>query len=261
MLSTENLRKLVGELVATAELLGHDISPAAAAMMANDLAVYPVDVLARALKRVRSEHTGKLTPKVILDRIDEAMGRPPANEAWAIASTALDERATIVWTAEMSDAWAIARPVAEAGDMIGARMAFIAAYERLVRTARDERRVPEVTVSLGWDKEAAAPALEKAVQLGYLRQEQAQQYLPAPTTSPVFNPVALLAGKVEVKKGAPDGVRQRLEQLRDELANRTAVDSKRRSEEAERRRRDLAELKAETQARVDARLRAEGGGQ
>jgi len=139
---------LVQQIVGTAELLGQQITPTAAAMLAEDLDSYPLEVLAKALSRVRTEHTGRLTPKAIIDRIDEAMGRPAANEAWSVAMGAMDERNTVVWTDEMAQAWTVAQPIAQAGDMVGARMAFISAYERLVRTAREERRLPAVSVSL-----------------------------------------------------------------------------------------------------------------
>lgn len=218
MLNDQELTWLVQQIVGTSELLGHEIKPNAAAMLAEDLAGYPRDVLAKAFGRVRTEHTGRLTPKAVLDRIDEAMGRPGANEAWAMALTALDERNTVVWTVEMSDAWVVARDLAAQGDLVGARMAFIAAYERLVRTARDERRLPEVTVSVGWDGEMRAPAVEKAVALGYLTREKALEHVPALGYEPDVASVALLTGNVAAAADAPPEVRARLAQLREDLA-------------------------------------------
>ena len=253
-MNDQDLAWLVGQIAATAELLGHEIKPNAAALLADDLSAYPRDVLAKALSRVRTEHTGKLTPKAVLDRIDEVMGRPGANEAWAMASRALDERDTVVWTGEMAEAWGVARDVAAGGDMVGARMAFISAYERLVRTARDERRLPEVTVSIGWDGELRGQAVEKAVQLGYLSAEKAAEHLPALGFTPAFNPVALLMGKVEPTVDASPDVRARLAELREELASaperrRLAREQQMRADEEELQRR-----KAETQRRVDEAL-------
>lgn len=247
----QDLQWLLEQLIGTAELLGQQMPPTAAAMLADDLSVYPRELLAKAMARVRTEHTGRLTPKVILDRIDEVMGRPGANEAWAMASRALDERETVVWTGEMSEAWGVARDVAAGGDMVGARMAFISAYERLVRTARDERRLPEVTVSIGWDGELRGQAVEKAVQLGYLSAEKAAEHLPALGFTPAFNPVALLAGKVEPTVDAPPAVRARLAQLREDLA--AAPERRRLSREQQQRaeEEDLQRRKEETQRRVD----------
>ncbi|RQO83510.1 hypothetical protein [Acidovorax sp. FJL06] len=251
MLNDNDLDWLIKQLIGTSELLGQQVSPTAAAMLADDLCCYPREVLAKAMARVRTEHTGRLTPKAILDRIDEVMGRPGANEAWAMALNALDERATVVWTSEMAEAWGVARDVAAEGDLVGARMAFISAYERLVRTARDERRLPEVTVSVGWDGELRGQAVEKAVQLGYLTKEKAAEHLPSLGFTPAFNPVALLAGKVEPTVDASPDVRARLAQLRDELASaperrRLAREQQLRAEEE-----DLQRRKAETQRRVD----------
>ncbi len=257
MLNDHDLDWLIKQLIGTSELLGQQVSPSAAAMLADDLCGYPRDVLARALSRVRTEHTGRLTPKAIIDRIDEAMGRPGANEAWAMALNALDERQTVVWTAEMSEAWGVARDVAAQGDHVGARMAFISAYERLVRTAREERRLPEVSVSIGWDGEQRAVAIEKAVQLGYLSQEKAAEHLPALGFTPGFQPVALLAGDVHAAVDAPPEVRARLATLRAELV--AAPERRRITREQQQRaeEKDLQRRKAETQRRVDAAL-AEG---
>lgn len=254
MLNDDDIVWLVEQLVATSELLGQEIKPNAAALLAEDLSVYPREVLAKALQRVRTEHTGRLTPKAILDRIDEVMGRPGANEAWAQAVQALDERNTVVWTSEMSDAWLLARDVAAKGDMVGARMSFISAYERLVRTARDERRMPEVTVSVGWDGQLRAVALEKAVHMGYLSAAQAAEHRPALEHTPGFQPLALLAGKVEAFVDPSPEVRERLAELRAVLKagperRRLAREEQQRADEA-----DLQARKADTQRLVDAFL-------
>lgn len=251
MLNDHDLDWLIKQLIGTSELLGQQVSPSAAAMLADDLCCYPRDVLARALSRVRTEHTGRLTPKAIIDRIDEALGRPGANEAWAMALNALDERKTVVWTLEMSEAWGVARDVAAEGDLVGARMAFIGAYERLVRMAREERRLPEVSVSIGWDGEQRAAAIEKAVQLGYLTQDKAAEHLPALGFTPGFEPVALLAGNVEAAAEAPPEVRARLAQLREDLAS--APERRRLSREQQLRAEseDLQRRKADAQRRVD----------
>ena len=67
-------------------------------------------------------------------------GRPDADEAWGIALQASSEDATIVWTPEIRSAWVAAEPIIlEASDKIGARKAFIAAYDRLVERSRNAR--------------------------------------------------------------------------------------------------------------------------
>lgn len=260
-LNDDDLPWLVRQLAATAELLGQELKPNAAALLAEDLAAYDRNILAAALRRVRTEHTGRLTPKAIIDRIDELAGRPAANEAWALASQALDERATIVWTCEMSDAWAVAQPLAATGDMVGARMAFIAAYERLVRVAREERRMPQAWVSLGWDTSGRTAAVEQAQQRGYITAQQEAEMLPAPEPAPGFNPVALLTGRVEADPGATPEMRRRLAALRAELAAKDEARHQRRQQAKRRAALDLAERKAEAQRRVDERLAAEAAAQ
>lgn len=280
MLNEKDLDWLIDQLAATAELLGQQMSPAAAMMLAEDLAEYPRPALAAALKRVRTECTGKLTPKVIIEAIDAAMGRPGSNEAWATALQALDERNTVVWTEEMAQAWEVARPVVQGGDEIGGRMAFKDAYERLVRAARDERRTPVVTVSVGWDAEQRAAAVEKAVKIGYMPGDQAVRlgYMPLPLAleqgyvSPVEArklagldievlclppPSGMGAIEAVMQTGglpgdAPPAIRARLIELRDELATSKTRQAKEAAERAAQAAADLAERKAATQQMADA---------
>jgi hypothetical protein len=250
-MNDKDMTWLVQQIVGTSELLGQAITPTAAAMLAEDLESYPREVLTKALSRVRTEHTGRLTPKAIIDRIDESMGRPAANEAWSVALGAMDERNTVVWTDEMAQAWSVAQPIAQARDMVGARMAFIGAYERLVRTAREERRVPVVSVSLGWDGDLRTKAIEQAVKLGYLPQEQGTEYLPPP--APVIDPLALLQGKTVE---APPEIRGRIEQLKQSIceANERAARAAARSKQAEIE--DLRARKESAQRLVDDVLQA-----
>lgn len=258
MLDKQSAQRLLQTLAATAELLGNELSPAAAALMVRDLSVYPMDVLEHALARVRTEHTGKLTPKAIIDRIDEVAGRPTANEAWAMAMSAQDERNTVVWTQEASDAWAIAKPIADSGDMVGARMAFIAAYDRLVRVAREERRMPVVTVSLGWDEQLRATALEKAVKAGYLTGQAALEYAPPQNALTWVDSVRLLAGDVQPGHLATPEQRKKLRQLREELATKSARRAEESAARAKAEKDALAERKREAQSLVDEKLKEVG---
>jgi hypothetical protein len=111
-------------------------------------------------------------------------GRPGPEEAWALALGARDEAATVVWTPEVAQAWNIAKTVFDVGDEVGARMAFKEAYTRLVDEARRERKRCEWTASLGFNAAARHDAIEQAVQLGRLPQEDLLA-LPAPATSTV----------------------------------------------------------------------------
>ena len=254
-----DLQWLVQQLIGTAELLGQQMSPTAAALMAEDLSAFPREALDRALRRVRTEHAGKLTPKAVLDRVDEVLGRPAPNEAWAMALEALDERATVVWTNEVSLAWQIARPIAVGGDKVGARMAFLSAYERLVRDARERRAAPEVLVSVGWDNAARDAALDRAVQYGRLSHDTAaaMRGTELALSAPAFNPVALLTGRVEAAAEASPEIRRRLTALREELASRAKVRAAERAAAAKQQKEAWAARQAEVQRQVNERLAAE----
>lgn len=184
MLSDDELMLLIQQLCATAEVLGQEIKPTTAALMAEDLAKYPLEVVGRALARLRSNSDGRLTLKAIVDVIEEGSGRLTANEAWALALGALDESATIVWTDEIAQAWAAALPVMQSGDKIGARMAFIPAYERLVKEAREAGRPVEWKASLGWDESQRVQVLTRAVEAGRLPAPEVQRMLPPPDDKP-----------------------------------------------------------------------------
>ena len=178
--------KLVVALMATAEVMGSEIKPNVAVVMVDDLSGYQLADVLQALTRVRREHTGKLTLKVILEILAPAGGWISANEAWAIALPAADEAATVVWTQEMARAWAIAKPILDAGDKIGARMAFIPAYERFVEQAKRESRTPHYEISAGWDANMREIAVQNAVTAGLLPSPPQQTALPVPDR-PVFH--------------------------------------------------------------------------
>lgn len=255
----EDLEWLVRQLIGTAELLGQQMTPTAAALMAEDLSGFPREALARALRRVRAEHTGKLSPKVVFDRLESLAGRLAPSEAWAHVIRAQDERNTVVWTDEMRAAWQVAAPIMDARDKVGARMAFIDAYGRLVAEAREARRLPVMVVSIGWDVSQRAAALDQAVTQGLLTAEVAAEHAGANALAmpaPVFNPVALLAGTPQaVTKDAPPAFRARLAQLREEIAGRKPRARAQVLARAERM--ALARRKRETDAAVRARLEIE----
>lgn len=175
--------QVVKMLVVTAEVMGTEIKPAAAMLMAEDLSGYDFRAVMTALTRCRREISGRLTLKAVMDILSPAGGWLTANEAWATALPATDERVTVVWTRESAKAWQVALPLIEQGDKVGARMAFISAYDRHVADARSNGRPPEQQVSIGWDVHNRAPAIEKAQQQGLLPPPVAEELpaLPSPT--------------------------------------------------------------------------------
>ena len=170
-MTPEQEEQLVDMIMVTAEVMGHELKPAAVMMMVSDLAEYDFKALTITLTRCRKELTGKLTLKGILDLLAPAGGWVSANEAWSRALPAADESKTVVWTDEARKAWFVALPMIEARDKVGARMAFIAAYEREVANAKNSGKAPQYEVSPGEDE-----LLREAT----IRQAQSEGLLPAP---------------------------------------------------------------------------------
>lgn len=174
MLSDDDMVWLTRELGATYALLGKQIAAAPLAILVQDLQHYGRDQLAMAMGRVRMEHTGQLTPATFMHYLEQAYGRLPPAEAYALAMTSQDERATVVWTDEIAQAWGRCLPLLEEGDKFGARQAFTEAYAQITSQARYEGRMPVVQVSWGADRELRAVAIEKAQRRGLLSTDMAQ---------------------------------------------------------------------------------------
>lgn len=160
---TENLIKAIA---VTAELCGKAYSPGAAAMLAQDLDGYEERAVLAALTRCRKELDGRpFNVAAIIARIDD--GRPGVEEAWA--AMPFDESQSVVWTAEMAQAWGACLHLLEDGDRIGARMAFKETYLRLLTIARDQKTPTRWTQSLGHDQAGRDAVLLDAVDKGRLR--------------------------------------------------------------------------------------------
>ena len=125
------------------------------------------------------------TPAQILELLGEGEGdgRPAADEAWAIALRAQDEQATVVWSQEIAAAYGKAQPILAAGDEVGARMAFRAAYDRLVTDARRAGVAPRWIASLGQDPGQRVDELQHAVALGQLPAPAVAGLLAGPTSA------------------------------------------------------------------------------
>lgn len=129
---------------------------------ASELGGFSAEEIKRGLDACRASKFPPTLPEFISLCRPAASVRPSADEAWAIAIKAKDESETIVWTEDMAQAWGLCKPVLDAGDEVGARMAFRAAYERISGLGGPVRW----TVSTGWDAEKRVIALEKAKSLG-----------------------------------------------------------------------------------------------
>lgn len=179
---------IVKAITVTAELTGASMSGAAIAIMAQDLtAQHSESEIISALTRCRRELSRPLTAGAVFERMEQSDGRPSADEAWATALDARDERLTVVWTSEACEAFSIARPVLDAGDKVGARMAFRDAYERIVRNNREAGNRVSWNASLGWDNCQRETALRSAELRGLLSSDRVAALLPAPTGGFIAN--------------------------------------------------------------------------
>jgi hypothetical protein len=175
------------------------------------------EVLAALEAHCLDEQRGKFppVPADIVHQIDSVKaddGRPADAEAWATALRANDERNTVVWTDETAEASGVCRPVLEAGDEVGARMAFKSAYARLVGAARAAREPVRWSPSIGHDAAQRDDVLRLAVDAGRLP----VAYLPGP-----LGPVAGLLELSRVR-GIPESVRNKLHEIRSQISGRDA---------------------------------------
>lgn len=263
-------------VMATAEVIGVVLSSAAANMIVEDLEVYSFVDCCAALKKCRAEVKTRLTLSDIVTRINQHDGRPTANEAWGLALQSSDEMDTVIWTSEVATAYDAAKAILNAGDKIGARMAFIAAYERVVESARATGAPAQWLASFGWDKELRERALASAVKLQRLTLDQAKAhgYLSAAPitadgraiaglltgssnrnllalTSDEKTRAALLTEETAENREASPEVRERLHKLRQDLVASSAEKTKRRQRLFEAQQRDLAQRKQKIQDQVD----------
>ena len=214
-MSDEQVAKLALAIVATAEILGQTLTADAAEIMADDLSEYEPAAIGSALKACRRGLTGKFTLAAILERIHACDGRPGKDEAWAIALAASDERETVVMTDEIRTAMNASAPILSAGDKIGARMAFMSAYERLVAQARAEAQPAKWDVSLGFDPSSRVLAIEKAVRMQLIPQERAAKCLADLSIAPITQDGMAIAGLLtgQVREATPE-LREKLQNVR-----------------------------------------------
>lgn len=235
MLSSDEKSQLVDALCVTAEAMGTTLSAGAAKMMVDDLSMFRVGDLVTALRACRHEVTGRLTLAAIMQRVQAADGRPGKDEAWSIALASNDEFDTVVMTEEILLAMVAAQPILSLGDKVGARMAFMSAYERLVSDARQQFKPTQWSVSIGFDPQRRVMAIEQAVLMKRLTSDAANQNLISLAHAPITENARAIAGLITGEPAAPSPeVRDRLRGIRN------AMVCQREQHESER----LAELQA-----------------
>lgn len=260
-MNDQQVAGLAAAICATAEAMGQEMNPGTAAIMAEDLCAYSVPIVKAALKACRFEVKGKLAMADILQRVQSSDGRPGKDEAWGIAMTTNDEYETVVLTDEIHLALAAAKPVLDAGDKIGARMAFISAYERLVSQARNDQKGVSWRVSVGFDANRRVEAITNAVQMQRIPQERGQLYLADLNVVPVTQDGQAIAGLItgQVTNPSPD-VREKLQAVRDSMREMSQASAKRRHELKIKAANDLADRLALLQQQAEE-LQLERAGQ
>lgn len=185
---------------------------------------YDIDVVSRAMNaHIRSSKWMPTVAEVIaladVIRGDASVRHPAANEAWSIAMLASDESETVVWTPQMRQAWFACQPVMEAGDKVGARMAFLATYERLVQEAEAKGIQPRWETTLGASPELREQRVEEAVRLGRLPAYALEPYR-CDGAAITFDALAAKA----IAHSGPDGeaLRKRWAGLRESLSGKAA---------------------------------------
>lgn len=166
-------KQFLQALAVTVELTGTDLSPAAAKVMADDLAQYPEAQVLPALMRCRRELKGRLTIADVLARLDD--GRPGPEEAWAMLPK--DEHASAFWTDEIREAAAVCHSLIREGETVQARMAFLEKYRTLVQRSRDERIPVKWTFTPGLDRNGREAAILEAAQRGRISAQSAAALL------------------------------------------------------------------------------------
>lgn len=161
--------ELLKAIAVTAKVMGNELDEASARMFADDLSAYPQSAVIDSLGRCRREVRGRLTIADVVQRLDD--GRPGVEEAWAMLPKSEDQ--SVVWCDEMAKAFGVAVPLMDAGDMVGARMAFKEAYTAQLQRARTDGVPVKWRTSYGFDKAGRVKAVREAADRKRLTQTEA----------------------------------------------------------------------------------------
>jgi hypothetical protein len=142
----------------------------------TSLEPFGAEVVARAVQLLFADPTvgryGKPRINEIIAKCEQVTGgdgHPNADEAWAIAILAADEANTVVWTEEIAGAYFRAASLLSGrGEETAARMAFKAAYDKLVTASRSAGLRTRWSATIGADESQRETALKEAVDAGKL---------------------------------------------------------------------------------------------
>lgn len=154
------------------------ISAPAKAMFFEDLERYPLDLIRAALSAHRSDPAvGQYTPSPahIIAQIEKrrTVTWLSADEAWAQVPK-LESQPGLLNDVSAA-ALAVAAPLLADGEDMAARMAFKAAYTRLMEKAKLERRGPKYWLSPGGTMEEQAAVVEEGRRQGLLPKPEKEE--------------------------------------------------------------------------------------
>ena len=200
-------------------LLGKGVQPSATAkaLFFRALGAHSIEAVRAGFDaHVKDPQRGRFapTPADVIAQIEGLVaddGRLGAEEAWAMCCNAADESETVVWSGEMSQAYALAMPLMQECDNVGARMAFKEAYSRLVDSARRERKPVAWSVSLGHDQSKRHAVLLNAETRGLLPHGEALKLAPP---SGDLNTTATLLLENSMKTSDPQTIKERVAALK-----------------------------------------------
>lgn len=158
-------------------------TPGAMNLVFDDLRQYPLDLVAKALTAHRRDpERGQWVPNSAHIEHQINIRRPivwlSADEAWARAPKENSKPAVL--TNEVAQALAVAQPFIDQmhqnadgsltprPDLVAARMAFKACYDRLIDRAKLERRGPKYFVSPGGSFDEQQAVVDEGVRMGLL---------------------------------------------------------------------------------------------
>lgn len=224
---------------------------------------FSLEQVRRALRAHVS--TSRFAPKPvdIVEMIHKQDGHLSADEAWPQVIKAADENASLIWTEEMQQAWFHCKPIFDAGDEVGARMAFRQFYTRLLEDARLKGVPAKPFPTLGFDVDSRVEVIQRAKSMGLISHEQALRQLPSP--EPDEGDEVLRIGndmKLTVSKNAPLSFREKFNQILDEANARAAEKAKQEQQrkdeikKAEEDRRELLMRQAGIMGGDDEKIRA-----
>lgn len=199
------------------ELYGQDASKPTLSLWWNALKRFEFNLVREAFNRhVQDPKAGRFAPKPadIIGAIELMIpdGRITADEAWALYPH--DESSSAVITNEMAEAMSVAQDLINSGDRIAGRMAFKAAYDRIVAGNKQAGISPKWFPSLGNDESGREQAIKTAFELGRINQNQLQDLTPKKPA-----PLLLQAARtmLECKKVSPEVHNERMKALREAL--------------------------------------------